>query len=319
MHRFDLEHAERAEALAVEVGDDLLLAFTRSVRAVGLWWSGDTDASLRSSRDAAERFASAGRRLEWSEAWKFHGVALVASGDANRGVAVQREALDAARSVVGPAFPTAHGLAYLGHTHRMLGDDDAALACWAEALDICRRIGNRGTAIHIAIGLADLFAERGTVDRALEHLGIALELIDASRAETYITWAWTVTVRAHATTGDTTEAIASARRALAAAHRVPPGEGRRLAIELADLALGLDDASTAARLLGVVDATPDVREMPFPPHSEAARVDALGRAVAARGGEDQRAAGRRRSLAEAAGALLVERAPRRDDDVTRRT
>lgn len=308
MHLFDAQHAERAEAIASTIGDDLLLAFTRSVRAVGLWWSGDLELSMQLSRDAAARFRAAGRDLQWCDARKFEGVAMVAAGAVDEGVGAQREALDAARRAEGGTFATAHGLAYLGHTQRMLGDDDAALACWTEALELYRRIGNRGTAIHVAIGLGDLLLERTGPDACLAHLSTALELITSARASTYETWAWTVALRAHRERGDTVAAMASARRALEGALRGPTGESRRLGGELAALALQVGDVDAAARLLGVVDGTPDHRELPFPPHTERRRLDTLIAEVEARAGpraQDLRTAGRGRSLAEAAGGLLA--------------
>jgi hypothetical protein len=114
------------------------------------------------SADAAERFASADRTLEWSEARKFLGVAMVFAGDAEHGLEVQHDALDVVRRSIETPFAVAHGLAYLGHCHRMLGDDLAALACWTEAIATCREIGNRGTAIHIGAGSPICSSSEGT-------------------------------------------------------------------------------------------------------------------------------------------------------------
>ena len=308
MHLFDLEHAERAEAIASELDDDgLLLAFTRSIRAVGLWWTGELDAAMQLSAAAAKRFAAADRPLEWSEARKFLGVAMVFAGDVADGLAVQQDALRVVRRSVETPFAVAHSLAYLGHCHRMLGNDDAALTSWSEARTLCRQIGNRGTAIHVLLGLADLAAERGGTEDALALVAESLDLIDAARAWTYEPWAWTIAVRAHTGVGDLDAAVASGRRAVEGIHRVPTGESVRLAGELAHLAVARLDAVAAARLLGVIDTTDDRREMPFRPPSESTRLDEVRQYVEHRLGAqagDERRRGRLLTVAEAAGSLL---------------
>jgi tetratricopeptide (TPR) repeat protein len=308
LHLFDVSHAERAETIATELGRPLLVAFSRHVRGIGAWWHGDLAQAIELSRDAADRFDAAGRTLEWGDARKFLGVAMVFDGDVIDGLEVQHDALLALRRVGAAAFQVAHGVAYLGHCHRMLGDDAAALADWTEARELCRSVGNRGTAVHIELGLADLAVDRGDVDDALARAAEALDLIHEARGWIYEPWAWTVALRAHGLTGDAVSAAACGRRAAGALPRAPSGEEVRLAQELAELAVQHDEIDTAARLLGIVDAVKDRRELPFPPKAERLRLQALREVVAARLGpawRDDVTPGARLSITEAAGSLLV--------------
>jgi hypothetical protein len=158
--------------------------------------------------------------------------------------------------------------------------------------------------------LADLLVERGDLTGGLDVVAEAIDLLTQARAWTYGPWVWTVALRAHTVAGDLDAATACARRALEGLHHVPTGETVRLASELAHLALARGDADAAARLLGVVDATEDRREMPFPAHTEARRRADLEAEIDLRFGAraaQQRAVGARRSISEAAGSLLVVR------------
>jgi len=212
------------------------------------------------------------------------------------------------RRELGSPFHVAHNLAYLGHCHRLLGDDDAARADWTEARELCGRVGNRGTAIHISIGLAEIAVDDHEPELALQHAGEALTLLSAGRAWTYESWAWTATMRAHAGMGDVGSALACARRAAGALAGGPPGESVRLAAELAGVALHAGEVIAAARLLGVACATDDIRELPFPSPNERLRRAEHERQVAKLLGADATShvdAGRRCTLAEAAGRLLA--------------
>jgi DNA-binding SARP family transcriptional activator/DNA polymerase III delta prime subunit len=308
MHQFDLAHAEQAEVIAVALGEPRLVAYARHMRSIGSWWSGRTREAVELARDAAATFEEAGRVLEWSEARKFLGVALVLDGEPEAGLAIQQEVLGFVRRELKSPFHIAHNLSYLGHCHRLLGDDTAARADWTEARELCARIGNRGTAIHINIGLGEIAADQGDPELALARAGAALELARAARAATYEPWAWTVAMRAHALGGDLGAATTCVRRALDGLVGAPSGEAVRLATELAHLAVEVRELPTAARLLGVAAATPDRRELPFPSPREAERRCAAELAVTA--GLGSRAAehidrGRRCSIAEAAGDLLA--------------
>ncbi|MFZ6003279.1 MAG: BTAD domain-containing putative transcriptional regulator [Actinomycetota bacterium] len=308
MHQFDLSHAERAEAMAASLGEQRLVAYARHLRSIGCWWLGRTREAIELAADAASTFEDAGRLLEWSEARKFLGVALVLDGDVSTGLEIQQEVLGVVRREIKSPFNIAHNLSYLGHCHRLLGDDAAALADWSEARELCARVGNRGTAIHINIGLGEIAADRGDSRLALERAGAALEMARAARAATYEPWAWTVAMRAHALDGDLSATATCARRALEGLVEAPPGEGVRLAVELAHIAVEQGDLPAAARLLGVASSTPDRRELPFPSPSEGHRRCAAEAAVIAGMGSaevDKLATSRPRSIAEAAGDLLL--------------
>ncbi|MFP5255178.1 MAG: BTAD domain-containing putative transcriptional regulator [Acidimicrobiia bacterium] len=308
MHQFDLAHAERAEAMATALGEPRLVAYARHMRSIGCWWLGRTSEAIDLAAEAARTFAAAGRLREWAEAEKFLGVALVLDGAAEEGLRIQQEVLAVVRRELGSSFHIAHNLAYLGHCQRLLGDDSAALADWSEARELCARVSNRGTAIHINIGLGEIAADRGQHGPALEHAGAAHELARASRAAGYEPWAWTLAMRAHALRGDLGSAVTCARRAMEGLAGAPPGEAVRLAAELARLAVGQGDLPTAARLLGVVAATPDRRELPFPSPREAERLRSTEEAVSAGLGwsvAEHLERGRRCSVAEAAGDLLA--------------
>jgi hypothetical protein len=204
---------------------------------------------------------------------------LVLDGDAKAGLELQQAALARVRRDHPSPFHTAHALAFLGHSHRLLGDDVAAFADWTQGRALAGRMGNRATAAHIAIGLGELAVERGDPEAALGLTSDALDLLAAGNVWTYEPWAWTVAMRAHLAAEDLAAATASGRRALAGLARVPPGESVRFGTELAALAIIARDEVAAARILGVVGVTPDRRELPFPPPAEAVRRDALLRAV----------------------------------------
>jgi len=311
MHQFDLAHAERAEEMAAALGHDRLVAFARHMRSIGCWWYGRTDEAIQLASDAADAFAATDRLVEWAEARKFLGVALVLHGDPEAGLQIQHETLAVVRRDLRSPFHVAHNLAYLGHCHRLLGDDTAARADWKEARELCAQVGNRGTAIHIAIGLGEIAADQGQPELSLEFVGEALELLRAGRAATYAPWAWTVAMRAHALVGDVHFAGTCAQRAFAGLPDAPPGEAVRLAVELAHLAAARHELPTAARLLGVAAATLDRRELPFPSPSEEGRRRDTQHAVEAGLGDAWREhldAGRRCNVTEAVGGLFASSA-----------
>ena len=306
MHLFDLGHAECAEEMGDVLGEDRIVAYAKHLRSIGLWWLGEPERAVELAAEASETLATAGRTLEANEARKFLGVALLFAGDADQGLRIQQEVLADVRAS-GNAFNIAHNLAYLGHCHRRVGDDTAALADWNEARELCRQLSNRGTAIHVTIGLAEVAVDRGDADLSLERTSEALGLADAARTSIYEPWAWTVALRSHRLSGDAAAATACARRAIRALPQAPSGETVRLAVELAHLAAALGDFTTAARLVGVAEATPDLRELPFPSPVEAERRAALEETIAVELGDrarDHTEAGRRCSVAEAATELL---------------
>ena len=159
LHLIDTTHAERAEAMA-----DMLSEKGRWSCTPGCWSSlaklvvgtyprghrpgGDGGGGVRWPR---ARPSSAVRPASSS------GSRSSSTGNPTQGLEIQRDALrDRCGAIFPNAFHIAHNLSYLGHCHRYLGDDTAALVDWTEAREIRRRVGNRGTAIHVNIGLADL-------------------------------------------------------------------------------------------------------------------------------------------------------------------
>ena len=307
LHLIDSMEAERAEQMASSLGHESLRAFARFVRALYLMWSGHHGEAAELFHDARQVFEREGGGFFACDATKFLGVTLVLDGDTEAGLELQQEALARVRRDHPSPFHTAHALAFLGHSHRLLGDDVAAFADWTQGRALAGRIGNRATAAHIAIGLGELAVERGDPEAALGLTSDALDLLAAGNVWTYEPWAWTVAMRAHLAAEDLVAATACGRRALAGLSRVPPGESVRFGTELAALAIIARDEVTAARILGVVGVTPDRRELPFAPPAEAVRRDALRRAVEDRLGDEAARhleTGSRCSLAEAAGRLL---------------
>ncbi len=308
LHLIDLAEVDRAEEMASSLGHATLRAFARFVRALHLMWSGSYGEAAEVFHDARLVFEHAGRGFLACDATKFLGVSLVLDGDVDAGLELQREALARLRRDHPSPFHVAHALAFLGHSHRLLGDDAAAFANWTEGRASAGRIGNRTTGAHLAIGLGELAVERGDLEEALALTSEALDLLSAGNVWTYEPWAWTVAMRAHQATEDVTAAAACGRRALAGLDRVPPGESVRFGTELAALAMAERDEVTAARILGVVAVTVDRRELPFPPPGEATRRAALRRAIDDRLGDESARhleAGSRCTLAEAAGRLLA--------------
>ncbi len=308
LHLIDLDHVEQADAMAAVLGHDSLRAFARFVRALRLIWEGRSGEAAELFHGAQQVFEREGHGFLACDARKFFGVSLVLDGDADLGLDVQREALAVVRRDHPSPFHAAHSLAYLGHCHRFLGDDAAALANWTEGRALVGRLRNQATAVHISIGLGELAVERGDVEGALALTAEALDLAATGHAWAYEPWAWTLAIRANLAAADLGATIASARRAVAGIERVPSGEAVRLGVDLAALALAADDPVAAARLLGVVGAMPDRRELPFPPPGEADRRAELADAVRDRLGDEATRhldAGARCSLAEAAGPLLA--------------
>jgi DNA-binding SARP family transcriptional activator/tetratricopeptide (TPR) repeat protein len=308
LHLIDPAEAERAEQMASSLGHETLRAFAGFIRALHLMWSGNHGLAAEIFHEARQVFEREGNGFLACDATKFLGVTLVLDGDADAGLELQRDALARVRRDHPSPFHAAHALAWLGHCHRLLGDDAAAFADWTQGRALAGRIGNRTTAAHIAIGLGELAVERGDTEDALALSSDALDLLAAGNVWTYEPWAWTVALRAHLAAEDLGAATACGRRAAAGLARVPPGESVRFGTELAAMAIAARDEVAAARILGVVAVTPDRRELPFPSPAEAVRRDALRRTVEDRLGTESAwhlEAGSRCSLAEAAGRLLA--------------
>ena len=167
LHLIDSMEAERAEQMASSLGHESLRAFARFVRALHLMWSGHHGEAAELFHDARQVFEREGGGFLACDATKFLGVTLVLDGDTEAGLELQQEALARVRRDHPSPFHTAHALAFLGHSHRLLGDDVAAFADWTQGRALAGRIGNRATAAHIAIGLGELAVERGDPEAAL--------------------------------------------------------------------------------------------------------------------------------------------------------
>ncbi len=307
LSQFDLDHLTCAEQMATELGVPILAAYAAHLRSIALWWRGDCEASLDASRIALDLFTASGRTIEMLEARKFVGLALLTSGRIDDGFREQHEVL-AGFEHLGIAFHVAHSLALLGHSHRHVGDDDAARVDFERALEVCRRIGNRGTIIHVHLGLGDIAADRGSCESARRHAADALDVITRSRLRTYEPWAWTLAMRTASASGDLERALGCAHHAIATLDFAPGGDAARFAFELADVALLVDDPRHAARLIGAAEHHTEPREMPLLSPHDQQRYDAVTAAATRALGDDvahQIAAGRRCTIAEAAGDLLA--------------
>ena len=306
LSQFDIRMLREAEVIANDLGADMLVAYASHLLGIGLWWRGEVKPSLTMSRSAVTSFRRAGRTLEELEARKFVGLALLTSGQHDAGIQVQQDVL-AGFERLGIDFHVAHSLGYLGHSHRYLGDDIAAEVDLRNALEICRRIQNRGTAIHVHLGLGDIAADQGDSDTAIEHASDALGLISRSRLHAYEPWAWTLSMRSLEATGDIERALGCGQQALAALHFAPAGDQARLALEFAAIALRLEDSKSAARLVGAAEHRSGPREMPLPSAFDRQRhlevIEQVERAVGIEG-DRHIAQGRRCTVAEAAGRLL---------------
>jgi hypothetical protein len=308
MHLLDPHHAETGAAMAVALGRDVIAAYARYMLALHLWWSGSPADAAVVFAEAQQELESLGRVTQARDAQKFLGVSLVVAGDELTGLEIQRDVIEAQRREEETPFLIAHGLAYLGHCHRRIGDDHAAFADLSEAWRICERIGNRGTSIHVAIALGEIAADAGDTAQALLWCGRAITLAEAGGARTYAPWAWTVALRAHVDRGERDAAVACALRAVEDLATLPPGETVRLAYEVARLAMLVGDPVAAARLVGVATSRPDQRELPFPAPAEHRRHEAVERRIADALGseaEEHIRVGRARSLVQAAGPVLA--------------
>jgi tetratricopeptide (TPR) repeat protein len=306
LSQFDLGFLTEAEQMATALGDEMLAAYSGHLRGIALWWHAEYAASLAANWSAIERFSAAGRTIEELEARKFVGLALVQSGQIDDGLREQHHVL-AGFERLGIAFHVAHSLALLGHSYRYVGDDDAAEVDLRASLDGCRLIGNRGTAIHVHLGLGDIAVDRGAPERAQRHATEAMTLITRSRLRTYEPWAWTLATRVAVLTGDIERAKGCGRKALSALEFAPGGDAARLAFELADVALHLDDPRRAARLIGVALRQTEPREMPLSSPLDEQRYGVITDMALTALGQDAAhhvTAGSRCTVAEAAGDLL---------------
>jgi hypothetical protein len=171
-------------------------------------------------------------------------------------------------------------------------------------------LGNRASLIHVCAGLAEVYADLGRYDDALEAAGRSLDVASGSIMDVYDPWTLCTTARVHVALGDGDLARRAASRAIDALGVTFEGETHRVALELAYVASELAEHRAALRLAGLADATPDRRELPFRSPLERQRLhDAKAAARGALGAEADAiyAAGARSSVAEAAALLTPPR------------
>jgi DNA-binding CsgD family transcriptional regulator len=173
-------------------------------------------------------------------------------GDADVAVALVRRALD---RLVGDVTRRAPLLALLVEAELARGDVDAATAA-ADELDVAAdRIGTRVAAAGAAIARAHIAAACDQWDAAVDEARRAGELLGESDAPFLLVSSHRLAAVALAARGDTADAVAAARAALAVAQRLgAAGESDRLTALLRTLGVAARPASDAAvqqRLAGL--------------------------------------------------------------------
>jgi DNA-binding SARP family transcriptional activator/tetratricopeptide (TPR) repeat protein len=274
LHQLDEAHLDWAIKMA-ERFDDLRVAGRASYQlAIRRWWQGRCDDALElfdRSRRMGER---AGDRFVVVEARRFAGVALVSSGELERGFQEQLDVLRLAERTAGMELLAPHVRMYLGHCRRHVGDDAAAIVDLNRSRDEYESVGNRASLIHIYAGLAELHADHGHSDEAERHAARGLELAAGRGLTTYDPWLFATIARVHAASGSDALARAAVEEAVIALSRSWAGELHRVAVELSAVCHALGDLEAAARLVGVADGAEDRRELPFRTPAERARYDA---------------------------------------------
>jgi ATP/maltotriose-dependent transcriptional regulator MalT len=194
----------------------------------------------------------------------------------------------------------------LGHCQRFLGNDEAAHVCFSEAAEICAVLGNRATAIHVHVGLASIACEQGNPDDTAMHVAQALSLSRAAQLRAFEPWAWTIAMRSAADMGRINEAKRCAAQAFEVLHHAPGGDAVRLALVLADIALGNGDPRRAARLAGAATVIENRPGIPLIPLADRLRSEQLMASLNALLGEQaiEYEQGRLCSPLEAAGGFL---------------
>ena len=198
---------------------------------------------------------------------------------------------------------------YLGHCRRHIGDNDAAVVDLESARSDFVQIGNTASLIHVCAGLAEIYADRRQSDLALRRAGEALRTAANGKISTYDPWVFCTIARVHSSEGDLTSALAAVDATVVALRNNWIGEIHRVALELAAVSGCIGEHEVAARLIGIVDANEDRRELPFWTPAERARLE-RARALALRSlGEDfehLRRRGETSTVAEAIGPLLAK-------------
>lgn len=307
LHAIDAEHEERARAMAVELGDSSTQARAVSMLGLKAWWEGDHPRALDLLHEARLLAQGSGLLFAELDASRFIGVTLVSAGEHERGLALQLETLERAETTPGMEAFVPHLRMFLGHSRRSLGQSDVAWVSLDSSREAFERTSNVASLIHVYAGLAEIAADHGDGERALRLAGRGLELAALGGLRDHDGWLACTIARVHAAAGDVPAARAAAGEAIAGVTRGWVGETSRVAGELSFVAMTvLDDPVAVARLVGLAQATPDRRELPFTTPAERERVAAARSFVANSlpdGGHSDLTIGAGSTLAEAAAAL----------------
>ena len=305
LHLMNAADHQIACAMAEEVGDAGTRARAMCYLAVRAWWEGDHDDALQRLEQAKLWADESDELFAQIDVERFVGVVLVSSGQVDRGLAVQRSALARAESEPAMSALVPHLRMYLGHCRRSIGDDDAAVANLDQSRREFEELSNRASLIHVYAGLAELGADRGDSVAARRLSLSGLELAATGGRFEYDGWLACVLARACAADGDEPGTRAAFAEAVAGVGRGWTGETHRVAAELASVAQLIGDAPAAARLIGLADATPDRRELPFVTPAERERLASARRWVSEQLGERAQ-----RELDLGGGSTLAEAAAR---------
>jgi DNA-binding SARP family transcriptional activator/tetratricopeptide (TPR) repeat protein len=308
LHQFDEDHLTMAIEMADGLGDAATAAKASYHLGIRRWWERRWDEALE-LLDRAQRIAVAcGDAFVEVEAVRFGGVVMVSADQVERGIRTQVEVLRRVERSRKSGLLVPHMRMYLGHCRRHIGDDDAAVADLESARADFERIGNTASLIHVCAGLAELYADRCQSGVALARAAQALGTAANGKISTYDPWVLCTIARVHAFEGDATRAVAASDAAVVALGNNWIGEIHRVAVELAAVSGCLAEHEAVARLIGVVEANEDRRELPFRTPAERTRLD-RARALAMRSlGDDfehLRRRGETSTVAEAVGPLLA--------------
>ena len=308
LHCMDVGHQTIARDMALQLGDAGTCARATCYLALTAWWEGDDARAIGLYEEAARLAAEAKIVFVEIDIERFMGVAMVTAGNFDGGFRAQLRALDRAETTPGMEALVPHMLMYLGHCRRATGDTEAAEVTLDRSRVAFEKASNMASLIHVYAGLAELAADRGDGPAARRLAARGMELAARGGSFDYDGWLACTLARASASEGDVASARAAAVEAVAGVARGWVGETHRVAAELAAVAHQLGDAPAAARLIGLADATPDRRELPFTTPAERERFRDARSWASDRLGEradSEVARGASSTLSEAAARLLT--------------
>ena len=143
-------------------------------RAVIRRRAGDGDGAARAAAEAAAEAEVAGDRQAIGAARRMAGLVALDAGDAATAVAHLEAALEASGDDADPSATIA-ALTGLALASAAAGDLDSALERGRQAVDACRRIGDRHLEAAVENHLADMLHDAGRDDETMEHLRRSVE------------------------------------------------------------------------------------------------------------------------------------------------